>query len=101
MPLPGSSGAGGGGRRIAPRSDFSQFSGIISVWSVEEFPDRFERQEHKHTMDVITKALEAAGVEFTKDDAPGVRSGQGRQAGLSIFFGDLSILTVLRRHTDV
>ena len=25
------------------------------------------------TMDAITKALEAAGVEFTNDDAPGVR----------------------------
>ena len=33
-------------------------------------------------VEAITKALEAAGIEFTNDDAPGLRSGQGRQAGL-------------------
>ena len=30
------------------------------------------------TMESITKALEAAGVEFTNDDAPGVRLWQSR-----------------------
>lgn len=28
---------------------------------------------YTRTVDAITKALEAAGVEFTNDDAPGVR----------------------------
>ena len=31
------------------------------------------------TMEAITKALEAAGIEFTNDDAPGVRLRRGVQ----------------------
>ncbi len=38
---------------------------------------RFPRSVSAYTgtMEAITKALEAAGVEFTNDDAPGVRLG--------------------------
>jgi ribosome-binding protein aMBF1 (putative translation factor) len=44
----------------------------LSVVTIHQF-ERGATQPHRATMDVIVRTFEAAGIEFTEDDAPGVK----------------------------
>ncbi len=54
-------------RQLAQAADIS----VETVKRLEKTPGKVSA--YTGTMEAITKALEAAGVEFTNDDAPGVR----------------------------
>ena len=54
-------------RQLAQAADIS----VETVKRLEKTPGKVSA--YTGTMEAITKALENAGVEFTNDDAPGVR----------------------------
>ena len=63
-------------RQLAQAADIS----VKTVKRLEKSPGKVSA--YTGALEVIQKALDKAGVEFTNDDAPGMKSGQGRQAGL-------------------